>query len=50
VLSSFVRGMDAALWASAGIAVFAAVLAIIFLPGRKAPATAAKGEPAVEVD
>jgi DHA2 family multidrug resistance protein-like MFS transporter len=50
VLSAFVRGMDGALWASAGIAVFAALLAIIFLPGRRAPAAAAKGEPAVEAD
>jgi MFS transporter, DHA2 family, multidrug resistance protein len=43
---AFVQGMDAALLLSAGIAAAAAVLALIFLPGRRS--VAASEEPAVE--
>jgi DHA2 family multidrug resistance protein-like MFS transporter len=43
---AFVQGMDAALLLSAGIAALAALLALIFLPGRSHVATSE--EPAVE--
>ena len=45
--SSFVQGMDAALLFSAGIAVLAAVAALIFLPGRDTIGVAAE-HPAAE--
>jgi hypothetical protein len=38
-----VHGMDGMLWACAGIAVAAGLLAVAFLPGRPGPAAAAAG-------
>ena len=46
VHDAFVRGMDAALMLSAGIAALAALLALIFLPGRSGASIAV--QPAVE--
>jgi DHA2 family multidrug resistance protein-like MFS transporter len=43
VRESFVRGMDAALFASAGVAALAIVVALVFMPGREA-ATAVERE------
>ena len=47
VRSAFVHGIDAMLWASAGLAVAGIVLALLFLPWRATPAaTAASAEQA----
>ncbi len=49
VRQAFVQGMDAALLVSACTAAFAMVLALIFLPGRTAPAIRAESTTAEEV-
>ncbi|HET7419757.1 MAG TPA: MFS transporter [Candidatus Dormibacteraeota bacterium] len=49
VRHAFVQGMDAALVVSAGFAAVAVVLALIFLPGRKAVVAAAEDRPVSEV-
>ena len=41
VRSAFVHGIDAMLWASAGLAVAGVVLALLFLPWRATATTAA---------
>jgi hypothetical protein len=47
VRSAYATGLDALLWSGAGIAVLSALAAVVFLPGRRAGATAvAAGEPA----
>jgi len=50
VRAAFVDGMDVMLWACAAIAVAGVVLALVFLPGRTAAATATKDEPAAMED
>jgi len=50
VRAAFVDGMDVMLWVCAAIAVAGVVLALVFLPGRTAAATATKDEPAAMED
>jgi MFS transporter, DHA2 family, multidrug resistance protein len=50
VRAAFVDGMDAMLWVCAAIAAAGVVLALVFLPGRTAAATAAEDEPAAMED
>lgn len=46
VRSAFIHGMDIMLWTCGGIAIASALLALMFLPRRPAPAGAAPPEPA----
>jgi EmrB/QacA subfamily drug resistance transporter len=46
VRAAFVHGMDTMLWVCAGIAVFGAVLAVVFMPGRAEPVEAERTDPA----
>jgi MFS transporter, DHA2 family, multidrug resistance protein len=50
VRAAFVDGMDVMLWVCAAIAVAGVVLALVFLPGRAAAATATKAQPAALED
>jgi MFS transporter, DHA2 family, multidrug resistance protein len=50
VRAAFVDGMDVMLWVCAAIAVAGVVLALVFLPGRTAAATATEDEPAAMED
>jgi EmrB/QacA subfamily drug resistance transporter len=50
VRESFVRGMDSALAVSAGVAVLAMLVALVFMPGREGAAATRRGAVEVEVE